>query len=46
MSHGCVNLPTPIAEKLYYWVTPVLPEGKASTFASPANTGTRIVIHE
>ena len=21
-SHGCVNLPTPIAEKLYYWTTP------------------------
>lgn len=45
-SHGCVNLPTPIAEKLYYWVSPVLPEGKSSVMASAANLGTRIVIHE
>jgi hypothetical protein len=45
-SHGCVNLPTPIAEKLYYWVGPVLPSGKGSTFASGDNPGTRIVIHD
>jgi len=45
-SHGCVNLPTPIAEKLYFWVGPVLPEGKKSVFATPENPGTRIVIHE
>ena len=45
-SHGCVNLPTPIAEKLYYWVTPNLAEGKASVFASDENSGTKIVIHE
>lgn len=45
-SHGCVNLPTPIAEKLYYWTTPVLPEGKNMARASSENPGTRIVIHE
>ena len=45
-SHGCVNLPIPIAEKLYYWVTPTLPEGKNSVFASDSNLGTRIIIHE
>ncbi len=45
-SHGCVNLPTPVAEKIYYWAGPVLPDGKGSTFASPDNPGTRIVIHD
>jgi hypothetical protein len=45
-SHGCVNLPTPIAEKLYYWTTPTLTEGKGTTFASSGNPGTRIIIHE
>lgn len=45
-SHGCVNLPTPIAEKLYYWTAPVNPEGKGFTRSSPENPGTRVVIHE
>lgn len=45
-SHGCVNLPTSIAKQLYYWVSPVLPEGKNSIRASSDNPGTRIVIHE
>lgn len=45
-SHGCVNLPTPMAEKIYYWVGPNLPSGKASTYASADNPGTRIVIHD
>lgn len=45
-SHGCVNLPTSIAEKLYYWVGPTLPDGKRSVYASDENPGTRIVIHE
>ncbi len=44
-SHGCVNLPTPIAEKLYYWTTPDLPSGKSSIPTSPDNPGTKIVIH-
>ena len=45
-SHGCVNLPTPIAEKLYYWTAPTLPDGKNVVRASAENPGTRIVIHE
>jgi len=45
-SHGCVNLPTEIAKQLYYWVTPVTPEGKNMVYADEANPGTKIVIHE
>lgn len=35
-SHGCVNLPTSVAEQLYYWTTATTSE----------NPGTRIIIHE
>lgn len=45
-SHGCVNLPTPIAEKLYSFVGPIIPEGKSSVYASQENIGTRIIIHD
>ncbi len=45
-SHGCVNLPTPIAEKLYYWTNPVLSDDARSQRASADNPGTRIVIHD
>jgi lipoprotein-anchoring transpeptidase ErfK/SrfK len=45
-SHGCVNLPTPIAEKLYYWTTPTLPQGKNIVYSSAENPGTRIIIHQ
>jgi hypothetical protein len=45
-SHGCVNLPTPIAEKLFYWTTPELDSNKWAVYASDKNPGTRIVIHE
>ena len=45
-SHGCVNLPTPIAEKLYHWVGPVLSEGKGAVRASNENSGTKIIIHQ
>jgi len=45
-SHGCVNLPTSIAEQLYYWTTPNLPEGKSVIRATSDNPGTRIVIHQ
>jgi len=46
MSHGCVNLPTLMAEKLFYWTEPQLPVGKNLVLASKDNPGTRIVIHE
>lgn len=45
-SHGCVNLPTSVAKSLYYWTTPVATDGAWSTYATPDNPGTRIVIHE
>src|SRR3989344_217454 len=45
-SHGCVNLPTEIAKELYYWTSPVLPEGKSTVYADEGNLGTKIVIHE
>jgi lipoprotein-anchoring transpeptidase ErfK/SrfK len=45
-SHGCVNLPTPIAKQLYEWTNPVLPGGKGIVYASASDPGTRIVIHQ
>lgn len=45
MSHGCVNLATPDAEKLFYWTSPVL-GAKSSVSASKDNPGTKVVIHE
>lgn len=45
-SHGCVNLPTPIAGKLFYWTTPDLGDKKWATWATENNPGTRIVIHQ
>lgn len=46
MSHGCVNLPTVSAEKLFYWAGPNLPPGKNAVRVTVDNPGTRIVIHE
>jgi lipoprotein-anchoring transpeptidase ErfK/SrfK len=45
-SHGCINLPTSVAKELYYWIYPILPEGKSSIYASNDNPGSKIVIHE
>lgn len=46
MSHGCVNSPTPVAEKLFYWTGPRLPEGKLVVKSTKDNPGTRVVVHE
>ncbi|TSC88144.1 MAG: hypothetical protein G01um101416_167 [Microgenomates group bacterium Gr01-1014_16] len=46
MSHGCVNSPTPIAEKLFYWTDPQLPAGKKIVRATSDNPGTLVVVHE
>jgi len=46
MSHGCVNLPTIAAEKLFYWTDPQLSPGQKSVRASADNPGTKIIIHE
>jgi hypothetical protein len=43
MSHGCVNLRTVDAEKLYYWVNPVA-SGNV-TRATEDNPGTKITIY-
>lgn len=45
MSHGCVNTPTSMAEKLFYWADPQLPAGKWAVLATSDNPGTRVVIH-
>lgn len=44
-SHGCVNLPTPVAEKLYWWTNPQ-PQARGIVRADESNPGTRIVIHD
>lgn len=46
MSHGCTNLPTPMAEQLFYWTTPTLSPGATVARATRDNPGTRIIIHE
>lgn len=46
MSHGCVNSPTPIAEKLFYWSDPQLPPGKKIIRSTDDNPGTLVVVHE
>lgn len=46
MSHGCVNSPTPVAEKLFYWTDPQLPPGKKIVRATDDNSGTLVVVHE
>ena len=45
-SHGCVNVPTPVAEKLFEWATPILPDGQNLTYASSENKGLRVIIHD
>lgn len=46
MSHGCVNLAIPDAEKLFHWTSPVVPLNKNVVYASKDNPGSRVVIHE
>lgn len=45
-SHGCVNLPTEMAGKLYEWVTPSTPNINYSAGKGFSDIGTRIVIHD
>lgn len=45
-SHGCVNLPTSVAQQLYNWTDPQMPDGKWMVRVTEDNPGTRIVIHE
>lgn len=44
MSHGCINMRTEDAEKLFYWTNPNL-EGKGSGPATRDNPGTPVTIY-
>lgn len=44
-SHGCINLSTPDAEKLFWWTNPALPEGKYSETQIQPEVSTRVVIY-
>lgn len=46
MSHGCVNLSIPDAERLFYWTSPIIPRGRGIVYPSKDNPGTKVVIHE
>jgi len=46
MSHGCINMAIPDAEKLFYWTSPVLSQDKWVVYPSKDNPGTRVVIHD
>jgi len=45
MSHGCINMAIPDAEKLFYWTSPPVVEGKGTVYPTKDNPGTRVVIH-
>lgn len=46
MSHGCVNLSIPDAEKLFYWTHPLISSGIQVAYPSSEDKGTRVVIHQ
>ncbi len=46
MSHGCVNLDTGDAKRLFEWADPVIPPGQTQVVASAANPGTLVVVHK
>jgi len=46
MSHGCVNMAIPDAEKLFYWTSPLLPQDKSIAYSSKEEPGTKVVIHD
>jgi lipoprotein-anchoring transpeptidase ErfK/SrfK len=46
MSHGCINMAISDAEKLFYWTSPLLSQGKSVAYSSKEEPGTRVIIHE
>jgi lipoprotein-anchoring transpeptidase ErfK/SrfK len=46
MSHGCVNLETGDAQKLFEWADPVVPSGQTQVTATADNPGTLVVVHQ
>lgn len=45
MSHGCINMKTEEAERLFYWANPSLPKGATSVLATADDPGTRVIIY-
>lgn len=45
-SHGCINAPTSVAEKLFFWADPQLPSGRKTVRSTAENLGTRVIIHD
>jgi lipoprotein-anchoring transpeptidase ErfK/SrfK len=45
MSHGCINMRTEDAERLFYWANPVLSEGANNILSTPDNPGTKVIIY-
>lgn len=45
MSHGCVNVSIPNAEKLFYWAEPFINPDQNSLLSSKDHPGTRVVVH-
>lgn len=45
MSHGCVNMRTPDAEKIFYWSDPQIPPNKWVISPKEDNPGTRVIVH-
>lgn len=46
MSHGCVNLETGNAKKLFEWAGPAIPPGQTQVTATADNPGTLVVVHQ
>lgn len=46
MSHGCINMAISDAEKLFYWTSPELSQGKNIVYSSKDGPGTRVIIHD
>jgi len=44
MSHGCVNLSIPDAEKIFFWANPIVPDGKSVAYPTKEDPGTKVVI--
>jgi len=46
MSHGCINMAIPDAEKLFYWTSPELSQGRGIVYSSKESPGTKVIIHD
>lgn len=45
MSHGCVNMRTPDAEKIFYWSDPAVSANENTVRPTKENPGTRVIVH-